>query len=63
LGKITSLHKLGDVAAWRSAACVLCALHTTHMPSYGAPEHGSYHDMCRRMQAYYAAQLLYSGTR
>jgi len=38
LGKITSLYKLGDVAACRRAACVLCAvqseiqtaLHTTH---------------------------------
>jgi len=32
LSKITSLYKLGDVAACRRAACVLCALHTTHMP-------------------------------
>jgi len=31
--KITSLYKLGDVAACR-AACVLCALHATHMPLY-----------------------------
>jgi len=26
LGKITSLYKLGDVAAFRTAACVLCAV-------------------------------------
>ena len=29
-----SLYKLGDVAACRRAACVLCAVHTTHMPLY-----------------------------
>ena len=26
LGKITSLYKLGDVAAWRRGECVLCAV-------------------------------------
>jgi len=33
LAKIISLYILGDVAAYRTAACVLCALHTTHMHS------------------------------
>ena len=28
LGKITSLYELGDVAACRRAACVLCAVHS-----------------------------------
>ena len=32
LGKITSLYKLGDVAACRRLAYVLCAVHITHMP-------------------------------
>ena len=29
LGKIMSLYKLGDVAACRRAACVLCKVHCT----------------------------------
>ena len=47
LGKITSLYILGDVAACRRAACVLCAvqsetdfaLQTTNMPLYDMLPH------------------------
>jgi len=34
-----SLYKLGYVAACRRAACVFCAVHTTHMPLYDMLPH------------------------
>jgi len=39
LGKITSLYKLCDVAAWRRVACVLRAVHTIHMLLYDTLPH------------------------
>jgi hypothetical protein len=40
LGKITSFYKLGDVAACRRAACVLCAVHCTQN-SHAALRHAA----------------------
>ena len=42
LGKITSLYKLGDVAASRRAACVLCVLHCTAHKTHMLPHHPIY---------------------
>jgi hypothetical protein len=37
--KVRRYMLFGDVAAWHRAACVLCAVHTTHTPFHDMQPH------------------------